>query len=88
MIKLGYKGKPAPQAKGYLGSPDDLPESFSLDEDDLKDITSWKVGASYDLKMTVKLVSQSQDATDKTMRVRFEIQDVQPDDGTDESDGG
>lgn len=86
MIKLGYKGnKLAAPAKGY-DSPMDMPETFSLDEDDLKDIKSWKVGKTYDLALTVKMTGLRQDSMDKTKRATFEITDVQVNDGEDTND--
>ncbi len=79
-------GKSSPAVtKGYDG-PADLPETLSLDEDDLPQIKSWTVGKTYTLTMDVKLVGQSQDSMDKTMRGRFEITDVQEAD--DNEDGG
>lgn len=85
---VGYKGnKPISPAKGYTeGAVTDMPETFSLDEDDLKEAKSWKVGKTYDLSMTVKMVGQRQDSLDKTTRATFEIVDVQPDDGADNGD--
>ncbi len=91
MIAAGYKST-STSAKGYQAPPGvglampHLPETFSLDEDDLKDIKGWKVGKTYDLSMTVKMTGQRQDTADKTIRASFEIVDVQVDDGTDSSD--
>lgn len=80
----GYTANEPALKKGYPGvTISDIPETFSLDEDDLKAIKTWKVGKQYDLRMTVKLVSQSQDSPDKTMRARFEIVNVDEDDGED-----
>lgn len=91
MIKAGYKSNQPTTLKGYASESStdaDPPETFSLDEDDLKEIKSWKVGDTYNLSMTVKLVSQREDSLDKgMMRATFEIQDVTVDDGT-EGDGG
>jgi hypothetical protein len=81
-MKTGYKTNQPATIKGY--EMPDMPESFSLDEDDLKQIKTWQVGKTYNLDMTVKLVSQSQDSMDKTMRARFEIVSVQEDDASEE----
>lgn len=83
-MKTGYKSSPIGAVKGYE-SPD-MPTTFSLDASDLKDIKSWKVGQTYDLEMTVKMVGLREDSLDKMPRATFEIVDVQPDDDSDEED--
>jgi hypothetical protein len=82
----GYKKNSPATAKGYIDAPEDMPETFSLDEDDLKEVKSWKVGKTYDLCMTVKMTGQRQDSMDKTVRGTFDIIDVQVDDGEDNTD--
>lgn len=87
-MKLGYKNTTAPGAvKGYA-MPDKMPPTLSLNEHDLPEIKSWKVGETYHLEMDVKLVSQSNDSMDNGMNARFEVQNVQVDDDADEGDGG
>lgn len=74
-MNKGYQ-KSTP-SKGY-DSLADLPETLSLDEDDLPEVKTWKVGQKYTLTIDVKMTGLRQDSMDKTMRGSFDILNVQP----------
>lgn len=86
MISKGYAPTKAKASKGYDAS-ESMPPSFSLDDSDLKELKSWKVGKTYDLAMTVKLVGQRNDSMDSNTHGTFEIIDVQPNDAEESDDG-
>lgn len=63
--------KDMPEPKNYL----------FIDQDELPEIKSWKVGSSYTVTAKIKEVGMSQDEDDKgkkSLRARFEIVKISP----------
>ena len=85
-MKKGYNKSKTSSSKGYAMDVPEMKPTLSLGSDDLKEVKSWDVGKTYDLEVTVKMISKHLGSDGETNGM-FEVQDVSVDNDADEGTG-